>query len=120
MKSRFTHPLPQVVLTSILLTAVSIACTYKSAGSQPLRNDSAEAQPPVQTNNASPQEKVPCTLTLAGASSIRGLRLGMTPNEVLALFPGSTDDTQVRASLSARATHCRHRGNSIAHKDIAV
>ena len=99
MKTRFSHPLSQVVLTSILLVAVSIACTYKSAGSPPPRNDRAEDQPPVQTNNASPQERPPCTLTLAGAPNIKGLRLGMTTDEALLLFPGSKNDPAVRSDL---------------------
>ena len=99
MKSRFTHPLSQVVLTSILLIAISIACTYKSAGAPPLSNDSAKVQPPVRTNNAGAQEKLPCTLTLAGAPNIKGLRLGITTDEVLLLFPGSKNDPAVRSDL---------------------
>jgi hypothetical protein len=89
-----------------LLIVVSIACSsYKSAGSQPLTNGNAQAQPSAATNststtNATVQEKTPCTLTLAGSPDINGLRLGMTADEVLALFPGSTDDTEVKADLT--------------------
>src|SRR5437870_5530394 len=97
-----TDSVTQVVLTSMFLViGVSIACSgYKSAGSQSLTNNNSQAQPSAQTNNASPQEKIPCTLTLAGAPTIHDLRLGMTPNEVLALFPGSKDDAEVNADLS--------------------
>ncbi len=93
----------QVVLTSLfLLLGLSIACSgYKSAGSQSLTTSNSQAQPPAQANSASPQEKTPCTLTLAGAPVINGLKLGMTAAEVLALFPGSKDDAEVRSSLSA-------------------
>jgi hypothetical protein len=83
------------------MIGVSIACSgYKSAGSQPLANDNVQAQPSASTNTAAAQEKSPCTLTLAGAPDINGIRLGMTPDEVLALFPGSKDDAEVRADVS--------------------
>src|SRR6266478_4656524 len=101
--ARHTHPLPRVVLTSLfLLITVSIACTpSRSAGSPSLANSNpAVVQSPAQTNNASAQEKPTCQLTLAGAPDIKGLRLGMTTDEVLALFPGSKDDAEVRTSLS--------------------
>ena len=85
-----------------LLIAVSVACSgYKSAGSQSLTNSSPTPnQSPAQTNNASSQDKPTCQLTMAGAPDIKGLRLGMTPDEVLALFPGSKEDAEVRVSLS--------------------
>jgi hypothetical protein len=35
------------------------------------------------------------------APVINGLRLGMTPEQVLALFPGSSEDAEVSASVSA-------------------
>src|SRR6266567_908100 len=84
-----THPLPQLVLTSLFLViTVSVACTAsRSAGSQPLANSTPSVvQTPVQTS-VSGQEKPTCQLTMAGAPAIKGLRLGMTPDEVLALFP---------------------------------
>jgi hypothetical protein len=40
-----------------------------------------------------------CTLTLAQAPAVSGLRLGMKPDEVLALFPGSRADKEVRADM---------------------
>src|SRR6266849_7627317 len=89
------------VIASLLIGG-SIACSgYKSSGSQALTNTaSAPVQSATQTNSTGPQEKTPCTLTLTGAPDINGLRLGMTPAEVLALFPGSKEDAEVRSSLS--------------------
>jgi hypothetical protein len=86
-----------------LLIAVSVACSsYKSAGSHSLANSNpAVAQSPAQTNNPIGQDKPTCQLTLAGAPDIKGLRLGMTPEQVLALFPGSSEDAEIRASLAA-------------------
>jgi len=94
-----------VALASFLVL-ISLACSAsKSAGSERVVNQNAEIQSASTTTSSNTdQEKQPCTLTLAGAPSIRGLRLGMTPNEVLALFPGSTDNAEVRASVSAVPT----------------
>lgn len=84
-----------------LLIAVSLACSAsKSAGSQALPNNGTPAQPSTPTNNAPAQEKQPCTLTLAGAPAINGLHLGLTPDEILAMFPGSKEDPEVRTNLS--------------------
>ncbi len=101
--SEYTHPLPQVVLTLLFLViTVSVACTAsRSAGSQPVpNNNSTVVQSSVQTSNPIGQEKPTCQLTLTGVPDIKGLKLGMTPDEVLALFPGSKDDAEVRASLA--------------------
>ena len=48
--------------------------------------------------------KPTCQLTLAGAPDIKGLRLRMTADEVLALFPGSKDDAELRSRLSKPAS----------------
>ena len=89
-----------------LLIAVTVACSsYKSAGSQPAPNsNSTVGQSPAQTSNASGQDKPTCRLTLARAPDIKGLRLGMTPKEVLALFPGSEQDAEVAASIARPAS----------------
>jgi len=86
-----------------LLIAVFVACTAsRPAGSQLLVNGNATVvQSPTQTTDASAQDKPTCQLTLAGAPDIKGLRLGMTPEQVLALFPGSSEDAEIRASLAA-------------------
>ncbi|HMG74282.1 MAG TPA: hypothetical protein VK582_12340 [Pyrinomonadaceae bacterium] len=85
-----------------LLIAVSVACSaYKTTGSQPAPNSSSTFGPtPAQTNSADEQDKPTCQLTLAGAPDIKGLRLGMTPGQVLALFPGSNEDAEIRSSLA--------------------
>lgn len=45
-----------------------------------------------------------CTLTLAQAPAVSGLRLGMKAEEVLALFPGSRTDREVRAAMLSPAS----------------
>lgn len=94
-------------MSSLLsIIAISIACSgYKSAGSQPLTNANAQPQPsaptsPVLPTSAKSQDRIPCTLKMAAAPDINGLRLGMTPAEVLALFPGSSADPEVQSSVS--------------------
>lgn len=53
-----------------------------------------------QTSNTGAPGASECKLTLAKAPVIRGLRLGMTVNEVLAVFPGAEKDEALRQSLS--------------------
>lgn len=92
------------VIGSMLIVA-SLACTaYKSAGSAPIANASTQNQATPQGTGASVQEIPPCTLTLAAAPTINGLRLGMTADEVLALFPGSKEDSEVHNNLSRPPT----------------
>lgn len=91
----------QVVIASIGSIALAIACSAsKSVDSQ-----SVAANNPVLTQPSAPevgaaQEKTPCTLSLAAAPIIDGLKLGMTPDEVLVLFPGSKEDAEVRSALA--------------------
>src|ERR1051326_4590356 len=49
-------------------------------------------------------EKATCSLNAAQLSGMGDLRLGMTPEQVLALFPGSGEDPEVRSSLSRPAS----------------
>jgi len=95
---------PFVALASFLVL-VSLACSAsKSAGSERVVNQNAEIQSASTTTSSNTnQEKQPCTLTLAGAPTINGLRLGMTTNELFALFPGSQDDAELQASVSKPA-----------------
>lgn len=51
-------------------------------------------------HNANSEDKSTCELALAQAPVVNGLKLRMTPDEVLALFPGSKEDSQVRSDLS--------------------
>lgn len=52
-----------------------------------------------QTQTEGSQERR-CTLTLAQSPTIRGFKLGMTTDEVLALFPGRKDSLAIRNALS--------------------
>jgi hypothetical protein len=90
-------------LFTLLTVGVSIACSgYKSAGSPANQggaspeSTSTEAHSSVQPA----QEKVQCNLTTSESPAIKGLKLGMTANEVVAIFPGAGDDQELRSQLS--------------------
>lgn len=53
-----------------------------------------------QTSNPGASAASECKLKLAQAPVIRGIRLGMTVNEVLAVFPGAEKDEALRQNLS--------------------
>jgi hypothetical protein len=100
MNLRFTHALAQAV--PIALIVISIACsTSKSASPQPqLTANQAAIQSSTRSTGASVQTTTGCTLGLSEAPVINGLKLGMTPNDVLAVFPGSKEDAELHAALS--------------------
>jgi hypothetical protein len=106
MKSRFTHPLSQVVLTSIVTIAVSVGCSAsRSAGSPAQATDNPtinqSASPIV---NSSVQEKPACGLDISQAPVLNGLKLRMTLEEVLELFPGSKEDAELRPQITRPAS----------------
>jgi hypothetical protein len=68
-----------------------------------MRNTNSEAQAAVSSNKATAQEKQTCTLTLAGAPTIHGIKLGMSKQEVLSLFPGDKEGAEIRATLAQPA-----------------
>ena len=101
---RYTNPLLWVVLTSMFLViAASIACVpNKSALSSSANSNAPINQPSEQPGNSTEQSSSNCSLTMAAAPALKGLKLGMTPDEVLALFPGSKNDADLNASLARR------------------
>ena len=52
----------------------------------------------IQAQQTPPVER--CSLTSAQAPKIRDIRLGMSPEDVLRMFPGSSDEPYIRAQLS--------------------
>src|SRR5437588_3702655 len=103
--ARYTQPLLRVVLTSLFLViAASVACVpNKSALSSSPNNNTPINQPSEQPANSTDQTNATCSLTMAAAPVLNGLKLGMTPDEVLALFPGSKEDEEVKSNLAQPA-----------------
>src|SRR5437660_12601337 len=84
-----------------IIGVAAIACSqYQSARSQSSQNGAAVISPPATQENKPAADKPICSLTQAGAPEIKGLRLGMTPEQVLALFPGSGEDAELRSRLA--------------------
>jgi hypothetical protein len=87
----------QILIVSI---ALSNACsTSKSAPIAQIQNQSISSS--THSAVSTVQEKTACTLKLLDAPVISGLKLGMTVDEILALFPGSKEDPELRSALSA-------------------
>jgi hypothetical protein len=88
-------------LIAFVLIGISVACVpNKSALSSSPNSNAPINQPSEQPANSTEQSSSNCSLMMAAAPALNGLKLGMTPDEVLALFPGSKDDADVKASLS--------------------
>jgi hypothetical protein len=102
MKFRITGVLPQVGLTWIVFVAVSFACLVSKSASSPaqLTSSPTTSQSSTPLTAPSAHEKTACTLTLSEAPMIDRLKLGMKVDEILALFPGSKDDAELRSELS--------------------
>lgn len=89
-------------LCLVIICAVGIACsTHRLEPSSASRSGSpAPPQSSPSTSVAQPEQTSNCSLTKAAAPGVDGLRLGMTPTEVLAVLPGSKDDPEVQSQLS--------------------
>ena len=88
-------------LIAFVLIGISIACVpNKSAFSSSPNNSAPNNQSSAQPENSTEQSNATCTLTMAAAPVLNELKLGMTPDEVLALFPGSKDDSEVKSILA--------------------
>lgn len=103
MRSRITNASPRVGRCFIILVAVSIACSASKSASSPAQLPvnqaiSAPSSTPVTTFSA--HERTACTLGLSEAPAINRLKLGMTEDEILAVFPGSKDDAELRSTLA--------------------
>jgi len=88
----------------LLMIGVCVACASRPTASQtpqsPQNKPSIQSPSPTPTANAAVIDHGPCSLVMDQAPVINGLRLGMTPEEVLAVFPGSKEDPSVQAALS--------------------
>jgi hypothetical protein len=91
----------------LLMIGVCVACASRPTASQtpqsPQNQPSVPVPSPTPTANAAVSNQGPCSLVVDQAPVLNGLRLGMTPDEVLAVFPGSKDDAEIRAALSKPA-----------------
>lgn len=86
----------------VILCGVGLTCSACKLETS-LATPNGNATPPQASPSPSvaPSEQTTnCSLTKAEAPVIGGLKLGMTKEEVLAVFPGSKDDPELRSQLS--------------------
>ena len=92
----------QLLLMLSIVVASSIGCaTSRSANSQSIAgsNPTSVQIAPAITSKSAPATRE-CTLRLDAAPNIKGLSLRMTPEEVLALFPGAKSDPEIQRQMS--------------------
>jgi len=107
----------QLMAVGLLVIGASVIFILAQKRSPaPAENDRANAvqtnttqQPQPTTsgqtdNQPAPTKASACTLPMSQAPDIGGLKLGMTLEQVLALFPGSKEDSEVRAELARPAS----------------
>jgi hypothetical protein len=106
--------LPAIMLLIIgaaLFIVVSPTRLRLKPSAQPTAASQTPATKPSEAPTASARrpspvapDKAVCSLTAAQAPGVGDLTLGMTVEKVLALFPGSSEDPEVRSSLAKPAS----------------
>jgi len=84
-------------LIAFVLIGISAACVPNKSALSSSANGNTPANKPSEQPTNSTESSSNCSLTMAAAPVLNGLKLGMTPDEVLAMFPGSKDDEEVKA-----------------------
>lgn len=87
----------------LLVIGACVACEIRPSSSQTTPSKPSIPSPTPATDPAV-SDKAPCSLVMDQAPMMNGLRLGMTPDQVLALFPGSKEDAEVRSDLARPVT----------------
>jgi hypothetical protein len=90
-----------LVFCSILLFKPTQS--VRSSQSEPQGGSPAMMPRQDPTPATAPVSKAMCTLITTQAPDIHGLRLGLTTQQVLDLFPGSRDDAEVRAAAESQS-----------------
>jgi hypothetical protein len=89
-----------VVVSALVM--LGSACKLETSATP---NTNVNASPSVDSSTASsPEESSTCSLTKDVAPVIEGLKLGMTPDEVMAILPGSKDEADVKLALARPAS----------------
>ena len=95
-----------VKLFLVILCAMGVACSagkLETSLAKPNGNSTPPQAKP-SPSVAPPEQTTNCSLTKAEAPVVNALKLGMTQAEVLAVFPGSKDDPELRSQLSRPAS----------------
>ena len=94
----------KILIVTALLLVLASGCKLETSSANP--NSSGKATPSV-ASSASPAERrqSTCSLNMAAGPTTEGLRLGMTPEEIVATLPGSKDDPEVQSGLARPASN---------------
>ncbi len=92
------------VLIALAILSVSVACKVDLSSASPNGNSANANTQVANAGTGNDQQQSNCALTKAVAPVLNGLRLGMTPDEVLALFPGSKADDKLRPDVNIAET----------------
>jgi hypothetical protein len=91
--------LPVLIAVGLLLICTS--CKLEPLSATPNSNGNANANQNTSSSRVEQEPASNCSLRLPASPAVNGLRLGMTPDEVVALFPGSGEDANIRSSISS-------------------
>lgn len=83
----------------LLVVGVCAACEIRPSSSQTAQG-TPSVPSPSPTAKTESSGNAPCSLVMDQAPVLAGLRLGMTPDQVQAVFPGSSEDAEVRSALA--------------------
>ncbi len=94
----------KILIVTALLLIFTVGCKLETSSANPNANAKANANANANVPDAAPgsnqEAKVNCPLRMAVAPVLHGLKLGMTRDEVLAVFPESKDDPDLKTLLS--------------------
>jgi hypothetical protein len=95
----------KLLLVIVCLFGLALtACKLEASSNSPKANANASPSPIESTGTASQEPKSNCSLTRATVPVVEGLKLGMTPDELVAALPGSKDDPEVKSGLARPAS----------------
>ena len=91
----------KLLLVIVCLSSLAlIACKLEASSNSPNANANARPSPVESTGTGSPEAKANCPLRMAVAPVLHGMKLGMTRDEVLEMFPESKDDAELKPLLA--------------------
>ena len=89
----------KLLAVTAFLLVFACGCKLETSSANP--NANAKSSPAMASNTASAERSTSnCSLRRDVAPVLHGLKIGMSPQEVLALFPESKDDAEVKALLA--------------------
>ena len=87
------------ITIALLLLLMCMSCKLEPLSATP--NNNAKPSPSSESKiSSSAEQSSTCSLTKAAAPVVEGLKLGITPDEILAILPGSKDDPEVKIGVA--------------------